>query len=415
MGDSEPTVEWGGSLRSLSQSAVGKSWDWTEGSRTHTSHAATMTGLTPGETYFYRVGSPVDGWSSVRPFVATRTGAELTEELPLRVLVLGDLGYDYAQSLTSVQTEAAKGVYDHLIHLGDFAYDFNEQGGVQGDNFQAMIEPITATLAYTGCVGNHEGASSFLAYTHRMQVFAMDGSSGLTPSVPGITGGVPNNHWFSYTAGQVFFISMSTEAYFSYTGALQAQYDWMEAQLASVDRARTPWVIVYGHRSVYCSCDGDCDGAATTVREGAHGLEELFRKHRVDLFLNGHEHNYERLYPTYKSAPGSFGRAGAAGGNAANPEVITNADSPVYIIDGAAGNREKHEPFTRAQPAWSAFRSNSYGYGRLTVFNATHLQYEHVQTDDEPEYAATTGTVIDAMLLVKTAPVQGTGPRRSAQ
>jgi phosphodiesterase/alkaline phosphatase D-like protein len=131
MGESEPTVEWGGSLRSLSQSAVGKSWDWTEGSRTHTSHAATMTGLTPGETYFYRVGSPVDGWSSVRPFTATRTGAELTEELPLRVLVLGDLGYDYAQSLTSVQTEAAKGVYDHLIHLGCVCFPMLPGDGIR--------------------------------------------------------------------------------------------------------------------------------------------------------------------------------------------------------------------------------------------------------------------------------------------
>ena len=39
----------------------------------------------------------------------------------------------------------------------------------------------------------------------------------------------------------------------------------------------------------------------------------------------------------------------------------------------------------------------------MTVYNATTLLWEQVQTDDE--YPATTGTVIDAMLLV--APTHG--------
>ena len=109
--------------------------------------------------------------------------------------------------------------------------------------------------------------------------------------------------------------------------------------------SQVPWVVVHGHRSIYCSCDGDCDGAATLVRSGpcvslgglawllytwsrylivvassgsllcmlqciccivrrdAHasfvlfgivryGLEEIFMDYGVDFFLNGHEHNY---------------------------------------------------------------------------------------------------------------------------
>ena len=75
-----------------------------------------------------------------------------------------------------------------------------------------------------------------------------------------------------------------------YNGAA-AQYAWLEADLAAVDRVKTPWLIVFGHRSIYCSCDGDCDAAATTVREGAYGMEALFMKYGVDLFVNGHEHD----------------------------------------------------------------------------------------------------------------------------
>ena len=60
---------------------------------------------------------------------------------------------------------------------------------------------------------------------------------------------------------------------------------------------------MHGHRSIYCSCDGDCDSAATTVREGSAscgGLEQLFFDQGVDFFMNGHEHDYERMWPTYK-------------------------------------------------------------------------------------------------------------------
>ena len=42
---------------------------------------------------------------------------------------------------------------------------------------------------------------------------------------------------------------------------------WLEADLAAanLNRAQRPWVIVYGHRPMYCTTDGDCDEAASTV------------------------------------------------------------------------------------------------------------------------------------------------------
>ena len=113
------------------------------------------------------------------------------------------------------------------------------------------------------------------------------------------------------------------------------------------------------------------------------------------------EHDYERNYAVYRSALVTGPSSGKPGGNGANPEVIVNAKAPVYIVEGCAGDVEHHEPFTRPQPAYSAFRSNTYGYGRLHVYNASTLLFEQMQTDDE--YPATTGTVIDAMLLVKDA------------
>lgn len=163
-----------------------------------------------------------------------------------------------------------------------------------GDSFQQSIMPITSGHSYNGCEGNHEGGGEFLHYANRFAVFAGDNTSGAT-AVPGLVPSSWNNHWYSYNVGLVHIVAVSTEAYFFYPGAA-AQYAWLEADLAAVDRARTPWVVVFGHRSIYCSCDGDCDGAATTVRDGpkgdgALGMEEMFKRHGVAIFVNGHEHD----------------------------------------------------------------------------------------------------------------------------
>jgi hypothetical protein len=154
---------------------------------------------------------------------------------------------------------------------------------------------------YETCEGNHEQAGwgeggGFAHYTNRMAVVAGDGSSEdpspLLPTLyplPGV-----NNHWYSYTVGLVHFAAVSTEAYFFYPGE-SLQYAWLEADLATVNRSLTPWVVVYGHRSIYCSCDSDCDGDAEVLRlgpkgDGVFGLEALLNKHKVDLWINGHEH-----------------------------------------------------------------------------------------------------------------------------
>ena len=39
--------------------------------------------------------------------------------------------------------------------------------------------------------------------------------------------------------------------------------------------------------------------------------------------------------------------------------------------------REKNDPFKKPM-SFSAFRNSDYGYGRMTVFNRTHLYFEQV-------------------------------------
>ena len=106
---------------------------------------------------------------------------------------------------------------------------------------------------------------------------------------------------------------------------------------------------------VYCSCDDDCDADAATLRDGPAssaglGLESLLDRHRVDLLINGHEHNYERNYAVRNGALATGASSGAPGGNASAPEVLVDPAATVYIVSGCAGDVEQHELFTRPSP-----------------------------------------------------------------
>ena len=45
------------------------------------------------------------------------------------------------------------------------------------------------------------------------------------------------------------------------------------------------------------------------------------------------------------------------------------------------GCQEAHDPFEKDYPPWTAYRSEDYGYTRMTIFNETHLFMDQVSVD----------------------------------
>lgn len=84
------------------------------------------------------------------------------------------------------------------------------------------------------------------------------------------------NAYYNFTVGPAQFIAFSTEMYFSWeNGSLakvQQQKQWLDKVLSEANRpevrAKYPWIIAFGHRSLYCSTtDWDCiRGMTTDVR-----------------------------------------------------------------------------------------------------------------------------------------------------
>lgn len=77
------------------------------------------------------------------------------------------------------------------------------------------------------------------------------------------------------------------------------QRAFIEADLEGLDRRRTPWLLVNGHRPIYVDSTykGAPDSDQVVAADLRASLEELFAAHGVDLTLHGHHHSYQRSCP----------------------------------------------------------------------------------------------------------------------
>ncbi|KAI0213631.1 Acid phosphatase type 7 [Lamellibrachia satsuma] len=341
-------------------------------------HRVKIRGLACGQKYNYHVGSPL-GWSDLYSFKAMENGTNWT----VRLAVFGDMGNENARSLGRLQEETQRGHFDAFLHVGDFAYDMHTDNAKIGDAFMNQIQAIAAYVPYMTCVGNHERAYNFSNYKSR---FTMPGGDG-------------EGMFYSFNIGPAHVVAFSSEFYY-YTNygwqQIANQYKWVEDDLKEANkpenRAQRPWIIAVCHRPLYCSNIDPihCQNEENMIRVGlpdthSYGVEELLYKYGVDIHLSGHEHSYERNWPTYN-------RHVCNGTTSDNP--YHNPGAPVYVVTGSAGSYLGHGPFELTATPWSAFRSYDYGYTRMTILNNTHLYLEQVSDDQK-------GAVIDRMTLVK--------------
>ncbi|CAH0755500.1 unnamed protein product [Diatraea saccharalis] len=256
--DTESIVRYG--VSSPDQETSGSSEVFVDGGnmkRRQWIHRATMKDLKFDTHYVYQVGSE-DGWSEQFTFKTPPAG----EDWPVRIAIYGDMGLNGSKSLPFLRREVAEGRYDLILHVGDFAYDMQEREGRVGDAFMRLLQPLAARVPYMTCPGNHESAYNFSHYSSR---FTMPGPN--------------SNLYYSFDVGPIHFVSISTEVYYFTEYGIKLmveQYEWLKRDLTianmDVNRRVRPWVIVFGHRPMYCSNSDDVDCSVEYTRTGFLGL-----------------------------------------------------------------------------------------------------------------------------------------------
>ncbi|MDP3741907.1 MAG: metallophosphoesterase family protein [Candidatus Micrarchaeota archaeon] len=305
-------------------------------------HNATFSGLTPSTTYYYRVGDGVDWNPAVGTFSFT-TAPVAGSTAPFTVVAWGDQGQNPEVPL------AASGINPNLtIIAGDLAYSSDEEGV---DLFFDYLQPIASKVITLVAPGNHEyhdfgaGASTLTSFTNR---FAF-----------------PSNSMYSYLNERAYSINYGN-AHFAFLdlGARAGDSEdevnsedvknWLDADLASLPAGIT-WKVVVLHFNFYSTSNSHPMRDAQNERRR---FEPVFRNRGVDLIVQGHVHNYERMYPL------------------ADPDVAVDPDPrnlvyeadyidpsyPTYIVAGTGGNC-CYDLGTEAP--WSVSNLEQRGYVKL--------------------------------------------------
>ena len=232
-------------------------------------------------------------------------------------------------------------------------------------------------------------------------------------------GPADSNWWFSFDmmsgGTKVHYISLDSEIYYwsyyephateerkqYFQQMIANQWNWLVADLTEAyDSGKYGWIIAYSHRPLYCSNVDDvpdCTSDAELLRlgpGGLYGFETAFAMRPLDMYFAAHEHSYERTYPTRN---GSIDTASIVSAN-----EYLNPRYPTHIITGSGGCREYFDWYDQVfYGPWSVVRSATYGYGHLTIHNATHLHWE--QLLDEGRGGTDPLWIIkDANIAVKT-------------
>ena len=174
-----------------------------------------------------------------------------------------------------------------MLHVGDWAYDFEDLFSITGNSFMNLAQGYQATKPVAPAEGNHEACTlcspvpafagenghgyNFTQYKARFHSVSLNSNTG-------------NNRYYSYNRGLTHFLVFTAEAYVYSVdkGFLANQLAFAKADLAAVDRSATPWVVALVHKDWTMQPDAFADFSPVLENGG------------VDLLFCGHVHYYNR-------------------------------------------------------------------------------------------------------------------------
>ena len=161
-------------------------------------------------------------------------------------------------------------------------------------------------MKFQACLGNHDIRTDNGDPQVRYPSFNMNG-----------------RRYYTFRRQDIQFFALDTNN----NADWQNQLPWLEKELSS---SNAPWKVVFGHHQIYSS------GVYGNNQPFIKTFTPLFKKYGVQLYINGHEHSYERT------------RA---------------IDGTTYLICGAgAGNR----PVGRSQ--WTEYSTSDLSFATYEVY-----------------------------------------------
>jgi hypothetical protein len=276
-------------------------------------HEVHVCGLQPATTYYYKVGAP-GAWSAVYDVA---TGPQIGFADAFRFSVAGD-SRDEPQIFAQIQQAVSGKGIDFQLFTGDIV----NLGGVQAE-WDAFFEATTGSFAgqemlarapFMVVNGNHDALTVNYVAQFAVPQELTEGES------------AQGEEWYSFDYGNAHFVALNDSPPASAMG--EAQKNWLKADLARVDRQKTPWIFAMHHRSTY-----SCGGSHGSDLELRAAWQPIFDEYRVDMVFAGHDHLYERSKPMR----GLSGQDGVVASEIGANDTPINESGTLYVVAGGAG------------------------------------------------------------------------------
>ncbi|MBD1872888.1 metallophosphoesterase [Nodosilinea sp. FACHB-131] len=245
----------------------------------------------------------------------------------LNFMAAGDVGtgaeeqHAVAQAMIQRQRMAASAL---VLLTGDNIYEDGEIEKIDRVFEQPYADLLRQNIKFYAVLGNHD-------------IRTNNGEDQV--SYPGYN---MAGRYYTFTRQFVQFFALDTTQAIDSDdkSPWMAQLDWFETELR---RSQAPWKIVFAHHPLYSS--GSHGSHQSLIDE----LSPLFAEHGVQLYINGHDHNYERTEPI---------------------------DGTTYIT---SGNGAKLRPVDRS--VWTATASSQLGFTAFSVF-ADRIEVKAIDTNN---------------------------------
>lgn len=173
----------------------------------------------------------------------------------------GDNGqYAVAKAMTNYHSQNP---YDLVVLAGDNIYTNGEIEKINAVFERPYAELLKKGVKFQAALGNHDIRTANGDLQLKYAAFNYGG------------------RYYTYNRGPVQFFVLDTNG----NADFKTQLTWLDTELS---KSKAPWKIVYGHHPIYAS------GVYGSNPEFIKAFTPIFTKHNVQLYINGHEHHYER-------------------------------------------------------------------------------------------------------------------------
>ncbi|MCX5962770.1 MAG: metallophosphoesterase [Cyanobacteria bacterium] len=186
--------------------------------------------------------------------------------LQLRLIATADSGsgdknqFAVGRAMADYHTRSP---FQLAILAGDNIYNSGEISKIKEAFEEPYGELLKRGVKFRACLGNHDIRTENGIPQVKYADFNMD------------------DRYYTFTQGPAQFFVLETNTNVDW----KTQMAWLTQQL---EQSKAAWKIVYGHHPIYSS------GVYGTNAEMVKRFSAVFKKHRVNLYVNGHEHHYER-------------------------------------------------------------------------------------------------------------------------